>query len=90
MKLLTFKYTKADGSESDRNLVVSVEPTSFFAGTDISELTMEDQALYIAALNAAKEEYMGAIEALNVEFDVKFRYRQFDPSRMTNVVVENI
>ena len=90
MKTITFDYTKADGKTSKRVLVVTKDPSIFVHGQDITELSMEDQALYIQALNTAHEEYVQRIEAINEEFDMRFKYRQFDPSRMENIIQENI
>lgn len=89
-KVISFDYEKANGVKSHRVLVVSAEPSRFFAGTDISELESVDQVLYAQALQALKDNYLEDIAALNDEFDLKHNYRQFDPSRMTNVVEEDI
>jgi enoyl-CoA hydratase/carnithine racemase len=90
MKTLTFKYTKADGKVSDRVLVVSAEPNKFFAGTDISSLSDEDQVAYINAIQKAKDVYLDAIKDINDHFDLNFNFRQFDPTKMSDVVEEDI
>lgn len=90
MKTLTFKYTKADGKQSNRTIVVSNEPTKLYAGTDISSLSMEDQALYINAVNVAKEDYLDKLKAINNSFDLNFNYRQFKPECMSDIVEEDI
>ena len=38
MKTLTFKYTKKDGSVSERTLLALVIPGDKYAGIDVSEL----------------------------------------------------
>jgi hypothetical protein len=86
MKTITFTYTKADGKSSARTLVVSNEPTKFVSGTDISELEAVDKAMYVEEVKKAKEIYLEMLKQINGEFDVKHNYRQFDPSRMTDVV----
>ncbi len=90
MKTLTFKYTKADGKYSNRVLVVSAEPNKFFAGTDISSLSDEDQVAYINAVQKAKDVYLDAIKDINDHFDLNFNYRQFDPAKMLDVIEEDI
>lgn len=90
MNILTFTYTKSPDSISERVLVVSAEPNKMYKGTDISSLSMEDQALYIEAVKAAKEKYLEAVKTLNDEFDLNHNFRQFDPAKMTNIVREDI
>lgn len=86
MNIITFDYTKADGSTSQRVLVPSAEPNKMFKGTDITSLSAEDQVAYIDAITAAKEEYLTAIANLNEVYDLKHNFRQFDPAKMTNIV----
>lgn len=90
MNILTFKYTKADGKESNRVLVVSAEPTKLYAGTDISSLEPYDMALYAEKVNKAKEAYLVALESINEEFDMNFNYRQFKPECMSNITKEEV
>lgn len=90
MNIITFKYTKADGKESQRTLAVSITPNKFYAGTDISELAQEEQAIYAVKMSDAKAAYLKAIADINAEFDVKHNYRQFDPNKMSNVIEEEI
>jgi hypothetical protein len=58
MKIISFNYTKADGKQSKRTIVVSNEPQKLYSGTDISGLDDEDQGAYIAAVATAKELYL--------------------------------
>lgn len=90
MNILNFKYTKADGTTSQRVLAVSVEPTKLYAGTDISSLEAEDQVEYITMINKAKEAYLEAVKSINNAFDLNFNYRQFKPECMTEIVKEVI
>lgn len=89
-QIISFTYEKATGARSQRVLSVAHEPSKFFAGTDISELEPVDQVLYAQAVATLKAEYLEGLHALNDEFDIKNNYRQFDPSRMTSVVEEEI
>jgi hypothetical protein len=90
MNILTFTYTKALDSVSERVLVVSAEPNKMYKGTDISSLSMEDQAEYIDELSAAKEMYLDFVKHINNKYDLNFNFRQFDPAKMTNIVREDI
>ena len=90
MNTITFQYTKADGSTSQRVLVPSAEPNKMFKGTDISSLSAEDQVAYIDAITAAKDIYLNAIKSLNDIYDLNHNFRQFDPAKMTNIVREDI
>ncbi len=82
MNTLAFTYTKKDGSTSERVLAVNVKPSNFYAGTDISELSQEQQGEYINALAKLHDAYLTAVQSLNDHFDLNHRYRQFDPKLM--------
>ena len=90
MKILSFDYTKADGKTSARTVVVFAEPTKLYAGTDISSLDEEDQALYVSQIQTAQEIYLDMIAQANKTFDLKYNYRQFKPENMANVEEEEI
>ena len=90
MNILTFKYTKADGSTSNRVLAPMVKPNTMYEGIDISRLEVADQVMFAEAVNAAYNTYMATLEAVKAEFDVTHDYRRFDPKRMTEVVREVI
>ena len=90
MKILSFNYTKADGKVSQRTVLISAEPTSLYAGTDISSLDEEDQALYIAEAQRIKDAYLEMLKNLNNTYDLNFNYRQFKPENMANIEEEII
>lgn len=90
MIIYSFKYTKADGTTSRRVLAPFALPNKFFAGNDITELSTEEQALYITEVDAAKTRYAQELAQINSKFDVEHRYRQFNPDQMTNVKHEDI
>lgn len=90
MNILTFTYTKAPDSVSERVLVVSAEPNKMYKGTDISSLSQEEQGAYIAQINYAKEIYLEAVKVINDLFDLNHNFRQFDPTKMTHIVREDI
>lgn len=90
MNILTFNYTKANGSTSDRVLAVMTKPNTMYEGIDISELSMESQALFAEQVNSAYVTYLAALEAVKASFDVSQNYRRFDPKKMQAVVSEEI
>ena len=88
MNIITFTYTKTDGSKSKRVLSPLVNPNKMYEGTDLSELSIEDQVDYVQALGTLHDEYLAKVSDLNVIFDVNHRFRRFDHSQMTDVVNE--
>lgn len=90
MIIYTFKYTKADGSVSKRVLAPTNVPHKFYSGVDITELSTEDQALYITEVDKAKDEFAQKMNEINNKYDLANRYRQFDPDKMTEVKHEHI
>lgn len=87
---MQFTYTKADNKASHRALFVIVSPNNMYEGIDISELSMEDQALFIAENEAAKSDFAAEAARIRDKFDVKTMYRRFDPLKMTDVVKESV
>lgn len=90
MNILTFTYTKPDGSTSERVLVPSAEPNKMYKGTDISSLDEDTQCDYIDQITNAKNVYLEAIKEINAKYDLNHNFRQFDPAKMTNIVREDI
>ena len=90
MKIISFKYTKADGKQSDRTLLVSAEPTKLYAGTDITSLDAEDQVSYVNEVQLAKDMYLEMLKNINNTYDLNFNYRQFKPEAMAEIVEEDI
>ena len=90
MNILTFKYTKADGSTSKRVLAALIKPNTMYEGIDISSLEVVDQVMFASAMDAAYNTYMATLEAVKAEFDVTHDYRRFDPKKMDQVISEVI
>lgn len=87
MKTLTFKYTKADGSVSERTLLTLVEPGGDkFAGIDLSMMEPADAAQFVRAAQDLHDEYLESMKELQRQFDLKHNYRQFLASGMSEVV----
>lgn len=90
MNILNFKYTKSDGKTSNRVLLTHGAPSKFYSGTDITSLDMDDQVAYSQAVQAAKDIYLETVKALNDKYDLNYNFRQFDPTKMSEVVEEEI
>lgn len=88
MTTLSFTYTKASGSTSDRVLVVIKAPNTMYEGLDISELSQEQQGEFITSYESLKVKYLSALDALKSEFDLVHSYRRFDPTKMTDIATE--
>lgn len=90
MQIITFKYTKSDGSTTERVLLPFTTPGKMYAGMDISELDTEDQAFYITEVEKAKAEYTEKLAQIARDFDMQHRYRQFKEENMSDVKVDTV
>lgn len=90
MKTLSFKYTKDNGTTSERVLAVTVSPSTMYEGIDISELEPENMALFQEEIDSAYTEYLNKVTQAKDKFDLNHNYRRFDPKKMTDVTVEVI
>ena len=87
---MNFTYTKANGTSSKRVFMPLISPNTMYEGLDISELSDEDQATFCVEAEALKQEYLAKLNALQNQYDVVHSYRRFDPTKMSDVSVENI
>jgi hypothetical protein len=86
MKTLTFKYTKKDGSVSDRVLLAMVMPGGDkYAGIDVTDLEPEQAGEFIALTNALHQEYIQKLQEIQARYDVKHNYRQFLASGVSDL-----
>ncbi len=90
MKTISFTYTKASGSVSDRVLLVLKSPEKMYEGIDLSDISPVEQGLFMEAYEALQAKYIAAIEGIKNDFDLTHSYRRFDPAKMTNIEVEVI
>jgi len=88
MKFITFDYTDAKGKDTSREVLVTSEPTYLYSGTDLSEMSDEDQAEYVVRRMQLEEEYVAKIKQLDKEFDNNYRFRQFKYENMSNIIVD--
>jgi hypothetical protein len=90
MKLLEFKYTKADGSVSDRAVIELVTPTQFVEGIDVTQLQEGEFALFANEMRELKNAQHEATMALLAKHDLKHNYRRFSPDKMSALNTEYI
>ena len=90
MNIITFKYTKADNSTSNRVLAVMLKPNTMYEGIDLSELSEEEQGAAGEACSNAYNDYLIALGAVEEQYDLKYRYRRFNPKCMDNVVSDTL
>lgn len=90
MKLVEFKYKKADGSESERAVIELQQPSKHFEGIDVSELPEADFALFVQEFRELKNAQHEATMALLAKHDLKHNYRRFLPEQMAEVTSEHI
>lgn len=87
IQFLSFDYNK-DGKETHREYVCLSEPSDKYFGVDVSELDIEDQAVFYAKLSDMYDKLVEDTNTLMAEYDIKFKYRYFKPEQMSNIVKE--
>jgi hypothetical protein len=90
MKFVEFKYTKKDGTVSDRAIIELVTPTKFVEGIDVTQLPEGEFAAFTSAMRNLKQQQHDATMQLLADFDLKHNYRKFTPENMTNVTTEYV
>ena len=89
-KVLSFKYTKANGKTSNRVFVPLNSPSKSYFGVDITELEPVVQADFALQLDALQKKHQEEVETLMQEFDLKTMYRNFLQESMEDIVTENL
>lgn len=84
--MLSFSYTKDDGKTTQRNIIPISSPTDKYFGIDLSELSEEDQGIFEARYQEIMDTKDSAIHQLMFDMDVRFKFRNFIPAKMTNIV----
>ena len=88
MKILEFKYTKDDGKVSQRTVVELNAPSKNYFGIDISELDVDLQLAFGKDIDFLKTRYDRQIADVMTNYDIKHNFRNFDPKKMEDSVVE--
>ena len=87
MKTLNFKYTKADGSISERTILALVEPGGDkYAGIDLTMMEPSDAATFVREVTALHDGYVDQLKGLQAAFDLKHNYRQFLASGVSEII----
>ena len=90
MKFMQFMYTKSPGDQSERAVLVTQEPTQLVAGIDVSELPETEFEAFTREMRELKNRQHEEMMLLVAKHDLKHNYRQFTPSKMTNISIELI
>jgi hypothetical protein len=90
MKLVEFKYKKADGSVSDRAVLELVTPAKHMEGIDVSQMPLEEYADFVVDFAQLKNAQHEATMKLLSDYDLKTNYRRFLPDQMSDIKVEHI
>lgn len=85
MDLMTFDYTKKDGTSKHRAVVIHGKPAKHYEGTDVTELDEEDQVAYLTKCNMLVDEFMSKLAELQEEYDLVQSYRTFIPENMQDI-----
>lgn len=88
MKHIAFSYTDAKNITKQRSIIVIQEPNVYVTGYDVSELPENEVESMSAALGLALDAFRTEQLRIASEFNCDSKYRQFIPSRMSDVVAE--
>jgi hypothetical protein len=90
LRLANFTYIKSNGSKSDRTLAVTMEPSKFVEGIDISELSQDEFADFVNEYSHIIDVFKTHQQEVLNKFDLKHNYRRFIPEQMLNAEIENV
>ncbi len=90
MKLVEFKYTKADGSVSTRAVIEVVQPCTYFEGIDVSQVPEAEFAKFTLEYSDLLEQQYNAKMSIMQKYDLKHNYRRFIPENMADVTSDHI
>jgi len=85
MKILTFTYTKKDGSVSSRTLLAMDGPSDKYSGIDLSELDANEAQAFINSMQELNDQYLEDMRKLQVAAGLRYNYRQFLAAGMSNI-----
>lgn len=90
MKLKTFVYEDLKGKITNRTVLVVQEPTTKLTGIDVTEQDDETIINFALAYEAARQAFLAEVSALETQYDLKHRFRQFFETKMDSVVTEDL
>jgi hypothetical protein len=90
MKFQTFVYQDLKGKITNRNVLVIQEASDKMTAVDVSGVDDETVAGFAVAYEAARTAFLAQVAALEAQYDLRFRLRQFFPDSMQNVEVDEV
>jgi len=90
MKLKTFVYEDLKGKVSNRTVLVVQEPTTKLSGIDVTESDDETIVNFALAYETARQAFLAEVSALQTQYELRHRFRQFFETKMDGVVTEEI
>jgi hypothetical protein len=90
MKITAFSYTDSKGARTERQIMVTQEPTDKVSGIDLTELSYEDVEFFTRDYNELYGEFLENVAQLQIEYELRNKYRQFIPARMENAVTQYV
>lgn len=90
MKLKEFVYEDLKGKITNRKVLVIQEPTSKLSGIDVTEQDDETIVNFALAYETARQAFLAEVAALESQYDLRHRFRQFFETKMDGVVTEEI
>lgn len=90
MKLKEFVYEDLKGKITNRKVLVIQEPTSKLSGIDVTEQDDETIVNFALAYETARQAFLAQVAALESQYDLRHRFRQFFETKMDGVVTEDI
>jgi len=90
MKLKTFVYEDLKGKVSNRTVLVVQEPTTKLSGIDVTESDDETIVNFALAYETARQAFLAEVSALQAQYELRHRFRQFFETKMDGVVTEEI
>lgn len=90
MELAEFTYHKDTGQVSERAVVVVNKPSQNLAGYDVTELDADATALFLDQYREIRNNFHQQLDSLLAAFDLKYSYKQFKPTNITNQHITHI
>ena len=88
MKLANFTYTDQKGQESLRKVLITGTPSNKYSGIDVTEYTDEELVEFAVEYDRLHDEFLSQVELLKDSLDMKYNYRQFLETGISNMQVE--
>lgn len=90
MKLISFNYTDLKGNVTTRQALVVQEATDKHAAIDVSEADDSTIVEFAQAYETARQAFLSQVTALEKQYDLRYRFRQFFPEKMDVISTDSI